>query len=74
MSDLKIMSKDKLNALIGETEDTLAELKAEMDRRDEADQQREIENLDEHLRNAELSLRTIKDFFRFLVDDMKNKG
>lgn len=74
MSDLKIMPKDKLNALIGETEETLAELRAEMERRDEADQAREIDHLEEHFKNAELSLQTIKDFFRTLVDDMKSRG
>ncbi|GGE16674.1 hypothetical protein GCM10011360_01810 [Primorskyibacter flagellatus] len=74
MSDIKIMPKDKLRALIGDTEETLAELKAEMERRDEADQAREIENLEEHMKNAELSLQTIRDFFRHLVEDMKSRG
>ena len=70
MSDIKIMPKDKL----GDTEETLAELKAEMERRDEADQTREIDNLEEHMKNAELSLQTIRDFFRHLVEDMKSRG
>ena len=45
-----------------------------MERRDEADQTREIDNLEEHMKNAELSLQTIRDFFRHLVEDMKSRG
>ncbi|MGI3168957.1 hypothetical protein ACRARG_07380 [Pseudooceanicola sp. C21-150M6] len=74
MSDFKVMPKDKLKALIGETEVTLAQLKDEMERRDEADQEREIANLDEHMKNAELSLQTIRDFFRVLVEDFKARS
>lgn len=70
---LKVLPKEKLAALIGETESTLNDLKAEMERRDDVNRGHEIDKLDEHLKNAELSLQTIRDFVRYLVDDMRKK-
>lgn len=70
---LKVLPKEKLAALIGETESTLNDLKAEMERRDDVDRGHEIDKLDEHMKNAELSLQTIRDFVRYLVDDMRKK-
>lgn len=73
MNDLSYVPQEKLRRLIAETEDTLAELKSEMDRRDEAAQHREIDRLDEHMKNAELSLATIRDFFRYLVGEVRGR-
>lgn len=72
MPDLSFVPHDKLKRLVAETEETLTDLKRELDRRDEAAQAREIEHLDEHLKDAELSLQTIRDFFRYLVEEMRS--
>lgn len=72
MTDVSIMPEAKLRALIAETEETLSELKSELENREEAKQSQEIDNLDEHFRNAELSLQTIKDFFRYLAELRKS--
>lgn len=68
---LKAMSTENLKKLVGETEETLAEIKEEITRREQAQQHREIDNIDVHMRNAELSLETIRNFFRFLRDEMR---
>lgn len=71
MSDFQIMPKAKLKAVIADTEETLAELKAELQRREEAAQEAELEHLDVHFRNAELSLQSIRNFFVYLRDEMR---
>lgn len=65
------MPKAKLKAVIADTEETLAELKAELHRREEAAQEAELEHLDVHFRNAELSLQSIRNFFVYLRDEMR---
>lgn len=74
MNQLKHIPEEKLRRLIDETETTLGELRSEIDRRDEAAQHREIDRLEEHMKNAELSLETIRDFFRHLVEEMRGKS
>ena len=71
--ELKVITTGNLRALIEDTEDTLGELKAELERREENDQHGEIDDLDNHFKNAELSLKTIKDFFAYLMEDMRKK-
>lgn len=69
MTDVSLLPADKLRTLISETEETLHQLKSELEVREEAAQDHEIEKLDEHFKNAELSLTTIRDFFRFLREN-----
>ncbi len=71
MSNLKILTRKDLTNLIAETEETLGELKAELERREESAQEREIANLDNHFKSAELSLKSIREFLAFLLDDVK---
>lgn len=71
MSDLKVLTTRDLQDLIQETEGTLSELKAELERREESAQEREIANLENHFKSAELSLKTIREFLAFLLDDVK---
>ncbi|MFV0474988.1 MAG: hypothetical protein ACK5MQ_12415 [Pikeienuella sp.] len=77
MSDLTYVPREKLVGLINETENTLAELKSELDRREEAGQLREIDRLDEHMESAVISLETIRDFCRTVIEELrggKNAG
>ncbi|MEL6479546.1 MAG: hypothetical protein AAFR17_19645, partial [Pseudomonadota bacterium] len=70
MANLTAISTENLRKLIGSTEETLAELKDELDRREEQAQHDEIDNLEHHMQNAELSLQSIRDFFAMLVADL----
>lgn len=75
MNNLNILTTDRLRKLIRETEETLIELKTELERREQLNQDQEIEHLERHMKNAELSLTTIRNFLDFLMDDMhKTKG
>jgi hypothetical protein len=69
---LKSLTKDNLKVLIAETEGALAELKGELERREHLTQEREIHNLDSHMKSAELSLKSIRDFIAYLLDDLKS--
>jgi hypothetical protein len=72
MNNLNILTTDRLRKLIRETEETLVELKTELERREELNQNQEIEHLERHMKSAELSLTTIRNFLNFLMDDMRS--
>lgn len=72
MNNLNILTTDRLRKLIRETEETLIELKTELERREQLNQDQEIEHLERHMKNAELSLTTIRNFLNFLMDDMRS--
>lgn len=69
--NLKQVRTENLRTLVDQTEATLAELHAELDRREEADQHREIDRLDEHMKSAELSLTSIRDFFTEVLSELR---
>lgn len=73
MNNLTHVPSEKLRNLIAETESTLTELKAEMDRRDEAAQFREVDRLSEHMEAAVVSLQTVRDFYRKVIEELKAK-
>lgn len=73
MSDLQILTTQRLNKLIDETQQTLNDLKEEVKRRDAVQQETEILNLDSHMKSAELSLTSIKNFINYLLDESKKK-
>ena len=69
--DLEDLPINKLQALVKETEETLADLKAELEERKHEAQHMAIEHLDDHMENAHLSLNSIKDFFSYLVNHFR---
>ncbi|MFG0264830.1 MAG: hypothetical protein ACF8AM_06705 [Rhodopirellula sp. JB055] len=73
MTDFQNYSTHTIRNLIEDTETTLGQLKAELQRREEAKQKLEIKNLETHLKSAEFSLRSIREFFALLVDDHRNE-
>ncbi|MEB8433204.1 hypothetical protein OO007_13275 [Cocleimonas sp. KMM 6892] len=73
MENIHILTNDRLRALVVETEKTLDELKLELDRREQVQQEHEVAHLENHMKSAELSLKTIRDFLSFLSQDFKNK-
>ena len=72
MNELKTLSNDNLRVLISQTEDTLAELRAELDLRDARAQERELDNLDHHMESAALNLKSIQDFLRYLIEEARS--
>ncbi|MCB1756912.1 MAG: hypothetical protein KDJ38_15420 [Gammaproteobacteria bacterium] len=72
MENLKQLPNEKLRVLIQETESTLTDLKAEMERREEGEQESAINNLDDYMKNAELSLQSIRDFLAILLEDFRS--
>lgn len=71
MTNIKVMTNERLHKLIADTQETLTKLKEEVERREEAQQNREIDNLDVHLETAELSLEKIKSFIAMLLRERK---
>lgn len=69
MSELPRMSMKGLRKLIAETETTLQELNSELQRREEAAQETEIEHLEDHMKHAELSLNSIRGFLAILIEE-----
>lgn len=72
MNELKTLTNENLRALIAQTEKTLTELRTELEKRDVLAQEREILNLDQHMKDAELNLRSIQDFLRYLIDEAQS--
>lgn len=73
MDNVKVFTTERLNALIADTEETLASLKQEMARRQQNRQEYEIDHLESHMQNTEVSLKTIREFIAFLVSDLREK-
>lgn len=71
--DLKTTSTTALSRLVEDTETTLTSLKAELKRREEAAQHREIDRLDEHLEVAQLSLAKVKAFFELMLKEVRGE-
>lgn len=72
MNELKTLTNENLRVLISQTEETLTELRTELEQRDAVAQEREILNLDQHMKNAEVNLRSIQDFLRYLLEEAKS--
>lgn len=73
MNNLEIITTKRLRILIDETDEALHNLKIELERRESAHQEREIADLESHMESAELSLKTIRDFFAFLVREIRKE-
>lgn len=71
MSNLQVLTNERLNKLIDETQLTLNELKNEVKRREQEQKEHEIMDLDNHMKSAELSLTTIRNFIKYLLDESK---
>lgn len=71
MSDLKVLTNERLHKLIDETHQTLAELKEEVTRREHLRQEHEISDLDHHMKSAELNIVGIKNFIAYLLEEAR---
>jgi hypothetical protein len=73
MDNLKVLTTERLNNLIEETQNTLNELKQEMGRREVAQKEHQIMDLDNHMKSAELSLASIRNFIHYLLEESKKR-
>ncbi|MCC9642824.1 hypothetical protein LOC71_11105 [Rhodopirellula sp. JC740] len=73
MSDFKHYSTSTIANLISDTETTLAQLKAEMQRREAMAQEVQIEGLENHMKSAEFSLKSIREFLAFLIEEYRKE-
>ena len=71
MDDIENLSRKKLKKLIKDTQETLHELTDELERRELANQNKEIDNLDNHIESVELNLSRIKELFTNLLKEHK---
>lgn len=72
-SNFQTLTTERLRKLVVESEQTLVDLKAELDVREQISQSQEVANLEHHMQSAELSLKTIRDFLAFLSHDLRNR-
>ena len=72
-NNFQTLTTDRLRKLISESEQTLTKLKAELEEREKISQNQEIANLEHHMQSAELSLKTIRDFLKFLSQELRDK-
>ncbi|MCV2402743.1 hypothetical protein OFY17_07585 [Marinomonas sp. C2222] len=71
MENLQVITTERLNKLINETQQTLEELKEEVTRREHLKQEHAIIDLDRHMTSAEFNLTSIKNFIAYLVEESK---
>lgn len=73
MTNVNVLSTERLRTLIANTEGTLKQLTLELERREFLKQENAIEQLEEHMKDAELSLDTIRQFLLYLVNELKDR-
>ncbi len=65
---IHLQSKEEVEALVAQTEMTLNALIAELKRRNEDEQHQDIENLEEHLREADTSFKNLRHFITMALE------
>lgn len=65
------MSTDELETLATETQETLDALMNELKKRQAEKQHSEIDNLEEHLQNADISFKSLKDFIAMALKEIR---
>ncbi|MCF2948527.1 hypothetical protein L0668_10450 [Paraglaciecola aquimarina] len=74
MPNVNQLSTERLRALITDTESTLKRLLIELENRQFIEQENQIQHLEEHIKGAELSLSTIRDFLALVIaQNIQNK-
>lgn len=71
--ELKTTSTERLNTLIQDTEERLRDLKAELQRREEARQHEAIDHLEDYIDAAEVRLRPLRDLILTIIEELKTK-
>lgn len=71
-SNVSVKSDAEIALLIEETEDTLAALMNELKRRQADAQHKDIDNLDDHLKNADTSFKALKEFIAMALKELRS--
>ncbi|PIE25424.1 MAG: hypothetical protein CSA60_00520 [Neptuniibacter caesariensis] len=67
---IHLQPKEEVEALVAQTEATLNALIAELKRRNEDEQHQSIENLDDHLKEADTSFKRLRHFITMALDQI----
>ncbi len=70
---LKLLSLEDLEELTRDTETALGELRGELERRREAQQHHEIDNLEQHFESAELSFAGLREFIEVILKELRGE-
>lgn len=70
-SNVAMKSNDEIELLIKETEDTLQALMSELKRRQNDELHKDIDNLEEYLKNADTSFKSLKDFIAMALKEIR---
>lgn len=72
--NVAIKSDVEIERLILETEETLAALMSELKRRQVDQQHKDIDNLEEHLSNADTSFKALREFISMALKEIRGNG
>lgn len=67
-----LKTDDEINHLIQETEETLNTLMAELKRRQEDAQHKDIDNLEDHLAQADVSFKALRNFIALALKEIRD--
>lgn len=70
--NVAIKSDAEIEHLITETEETLSALMNELKRRQEDKRHKDIDNLEEHLNNANTSFKALRDFIAMALKEIRH--
>ena len=70
-NDLKHTSLDELQAMITDTDETIAEVRAELERRRAGQQHLAIDELEQRLAEAKPKWAEVKAFFELVLQDLR---
>lgn len=68
---VSMKTNEEIEILIEETEETLQVLMDELKKRRDKRLHKDIDNLDEHLKNADISFKSLKDFIAMALKEMR---
>lgn len=71
--NVAIKSDEEIGRLIQETEETLTALMNELKKRQESEMHKAIDNLDEHMANADTSFKALRDFIAMALHELRGK-
>lgn len=73
-TDLSAMSQEELLAVLDEAEEQIAEIRAELQSREEAEQHDAIEALDFPVTRTAVEWDQVRAFFRQVLEDLRGKS
>ena len=74
MNDLDKMTKQQLRAVLDEAQGQISEIRAELDRREQAEQQQAIDELELPVTRTAVDWGEVKAFFQQVLEDLRGKG